>query len=280
MLQILKKISKMQEKNRISEAKSYILSQIGDFHPLVGCVLGTGLGDFANHIDVKFEIPYSQIPNMPISTVQGHAGKMIFGTLSGKSVVAMQGRFHFYEGYTMLQVVFPIRVMASLGIKYLFVSNAAGGLNTSFSLGDVMIITDHINLLPNPLIGPNIDSLGERFPDMHNAYDRELIEKATTLAEQLHIKLQYGVYVADTGPSFETPAEYHFLRVIGGDAAGMSTVPEVIAARHMGLKVFGVSVITNIAQSYTKNTHEDVQAVGRRASNQMAVIFKELIKQL
>lgn len=180
----------------------------------------------------------------------------------------------------MQQVVFPIRVMAKLGIKYLFVSNAAGGLNTSFSLGDIMIITDHINLLLNPLIGPNMDELGERFPDMHNAYDRDLIEKATAVAEESNIKLQYGVYVADTGPSFETPAEYHFLKVIGGDAAGMSTVPEVIAARHMGLKVFGVSVITNIAQSYVKNTHEDVQAMGRKASSRMAVLFKELIKIL
>ena len=270
----------MQKKAILSEAESYISSIIGDFRPCVGCVLGTGLGDFADHIDVEYEIPYSQIPNMPVSTVQGHAGTMIFGTISGKKVVAMKGRFHFYEGYTMQQVVFPIRVMAKLGIKYLFVSNAAGGLNTSFSLGDIMIITDHINLLLNPLIGPNMDELGERFPDMHNAYDRDLIEKATAVAEESNIKLQYGVYVADTGPSFETPAEYHFLKVIGGDAAGMSTVPEVIAARHMGLKVFGVSVITNIAQSYVKNTHEDVQAMGRKASSRMAVLFKELIKIL
>lgn len=264
----------------ILEAVNYINSATSSFNPQVAIILGTGLGGFADNIDVAYSIPYGDIPNMPVSTVQGHAGRLIFGTIGSVKVVAMQGRFHYYEGYTMKQVTFPVRVLAKLGIDYLFVSNASGGINTSFCVGDLMIITDHINLLPNPLIGPNNEQLGPRFPDMHDCYAKAVRDKATDIANELNIKLQYGVYVGTTGPSFETQAEYRYFKAIGGDAVGMSTVPETIVARHMGVPVFGVSVITNCGLSDQKGDHEDVQLQGRKAGERMSKLFVELIKRL
>lgn len=264
----------------ILEAVNYINSVTSTFNPQVAIILGTGLGGFADNIDVAYSIPYGDIPNMPVSTVQGHAGRLIFGTIGSVKVVAMQGRFHYYEGYTMKQVTFPVRVLAKLGIDYLFVSNASGGINTSFCVGDLMIITDHINLLPNPLIGPNNEQLGPRFPDMHDCYAKAVRDKATDIADELNIKLQYGVYVGTTGPTFETQAEYRYFKAIGGDAVGMSTVPETIVARHMGVPVFGVSVITNCGLSDQKGDHEDVQLQGRKAGERMSKLFVELIKRL
>ena len=264
----------------ILEAVNYINSVTSSFNPQVAIILGTGLGGIADNIDVAYSIPYGDIPNMPVSTVQGHAGRLIFGTIGSVKVVAMQGRFHYYEGYTMKQVTFPVRVLAKLGIDYLFVSNASGGINTSFCVGDLMIITDHINLLPNPLIGPNNEQLGPRFPDMHDCYAKAVRDKATDIANELNIKLQYGVYVGTTGPSFETQAEYRYFKAIGGDAVGMSTVPETIVARHMGVPVFGVSVITNCGLSDQKGDHEDVQLQGRKAGERMSKLFVELIKRL
>ncbi len=265
---------------RILEAVNYINSVTENFSPQVGIILGTGLGGFADKIDAVYSIPYSDIPNMPVSTVEGHAGRLIFGTIGSRRVVAMQGRFHYYEGYTMQQVTFPVRVLAKLGIDYLFVSNASGGVNTSFCVGDLMIITDHINLLPNPLIGPNLSELGPRFPDMHDCYSKAIRDKATSIADSLGIKLQYGVYVGTTGPTFETQAEYRYFKAIGGDAVGMSTVPETIVARHMGVPVFGVSVITNCGLSDQKGDHEDVQLQGRKAGERMSRLFVELIEKL
>ncbi len=258
----------------------YILNIIGDFSPKVGVVLGSGLGNFTESIDIKYSIDYSEIPNFPVSTVEGHKGSLIFGLIAGKRVVAMQGRFHYYEGYTMQQVTYPIRVLKLLGIEHLMVSNAAGGINTSFRVGDLMVITDHINLMPNPLIGANLDQFGTRFPDMHNCYDAHLRSLATAIAEQHNIKLQYGVYVGGTGPTFETQAEYRYFKIIGGDAAGMSTVPEVIVARHMSIPTFGISVITNCGLSDEIGDHEDVQRQGAKAAAKMSIIFSELIKQL
>lgn len=264
----------------IKKTADFIRKHTSDFRPEVGIVLGTGLGDFADRIDVKHAIEYKDIPGFPVSTVEGHKGRLVFGLLEGRRIVAMQGRFHYYEGYAMTQVTFPIRVMGLLGISYLFVSNASGGINTSFRVGDLMVITDHINLMPNPLIGPNLAELGPRFPDMHNCYDKELIARATAIAEEENIKLQYGVYVGGTGPTFETQAEYRYFKAIGGDAAGMSTVPEVIVARHMNIPVFGVSVITNCGLSEEVGDHEDVQRQGKKAGEKMAVLFREMVKQV
>lgn len=261
-------------------AADYLRSVTSDFKPEVAIILGTGLGDFADNIEVHTSIEYKDIPNMPVSTVEGHKGRLIFGHIAGRRVVAMQGRFHYYEGYTMRQVTFPVRVLSLLGIKYLFVSNAAGGINTSFRVGDLMIITDHINLLPNPLIGPNMAEFGPRFPDMHDCYSSAVRAKATAIAERENIKLQYGVYVGTTGPTFETQAEYRYFKAIGGDAVGMSTVPEVIVARHMGVPTFGVSVVTNCGLSDEKGDHEDVQNQGRKAGIRLAKLFIELIKEL
>ncbi|MFR9603180.1 MAG: purine-nucleoside phosphorylase [Rikenellaceae bacterium] len=266
--------------SKIKESASYIANATNNFAPEVGVILGSGLGNFAEAIDVSYSIDYSEIPNFPQSTVAGHKGRMIFGTIGDKKVVAMQGRFHFYEGYTMQQVTLPVRVMKLLGIQFLFVSNAAGGINTSFRVGDLMVITDHINLMPNPLIGPNIEELGTRFPDMHNVYNSDIIAKATKIADREGIKLQYGVYVGGTGPTFETQAEYKYFKVIGGDAAGMSTVPEVIVARHMSIPTFGVSVITNCGLSDEVGDHEDVQLQGAKASIRMTKLFSELISEL
>ena len=264
---------------KIQETADYIKSIVGEM-PDTAIILGTGLGALVDHIEDKKFIPYKEIPNFPVSTVEGHSGNLIFGRLGTKPVMAMQGRFHYYEGYPMSQVTFPVRVMKLLGIRYLFVSNASGGINPSFRTGDLMIITDHINLMPNPLIGPNMAEFGPRFPDMHNCYDKELIARATAIAAQENIKLQYGVYVGGTGPTFETQAEYRYFKAIGGDAAGMSTVPEVIVARHMSIPVFGVSVITNCGLSDEIGDHEDVQLQGKKAGVKMQLLFRRMIKEL
>ena len=264
----------------IKKTAAWIKAQTHDFTPEVGIILGTGLGDFADRIETEYALDYKSIPGFPVSTVEGHKGRLIFGRIEGCKVVAMQGRFHYYEGYTMQQVTFPVRVMQQLGIRYLFVSNASGGINPTFRVGDLMVITDHINLMPNPLIGPNLAELGPRFPDMHNCYDKTLIAAATRIAEEEHLKLQYGVYVGGTGPTFETQAEYRYFKAIGGDAAGMSTVPEVIVARHMSIPVFGVSVITNCGLSEEIGDHEDVQLQGRRAGVRMQTLFRKMIQNL
>jgi purine-nucleoside phosphorylase len=251
--------------------------------PEIGIILGTGLGGLAKEIAIQHEFSYASIPNFPVSTVQGHSGKLIFGTLGGKQVVAMQGRFHYYEGYSLQQVVFPVRVMKFIGIKKLFISNASGGVNPAFRVGDLMIIRDHINLFPgNPLIGKNMEELGPRFPDMSEAYEHSLIEKAKGIAGKLLIPVQTGVYCGLSGPTFETPAEYRYIRHIGADAVGMSTVPEVIAARHMGLPCFGISVITDmgVEGQIVKVTHEEVQEVAQQAEKKMTVLMKELIREL
>ncbi len=265
---------------QIKESAAYIRERIEGFTPQVGIILGTGLGAFAETIEADYIIDYHEIPGFPVSTVEGHKGRLIFGRVEGHKVVAMQGRFHYYEGYTMQQVTFPVRVMKLLGIEYLFVSNASGGINTSFSVGDLMLITDHINLMPNPLIGKNMEEFGPRFPDMHNCYDKELRDRATKIGQKLGIKLQYGVYVGGTGPTFETQAEYRYFKAIGGDTAGMSTVPEVIVARHMSIPVFGVSVITNCGLSDEVGDHEDVQRQGAKAGKNMGLLFREMIKTL
>ncbi len=262
---------------QIRETASFVRERAG-LEPEAGIILGTGLGGLADRIDIKSSIDYSDIPGFPLSTVKGHRGRLIFGMLGGRRVVAMQGRFHYYEGYAPQQVVFPVRVMKLLGIERLFVSNAAGGINPAFRVGDLMVITDHINLIPNPLVGPNIEELGPRFPDMNHAYDPAMIELAGRIAKEKEIELQYGCYVGGTGPTFETPKEYGYFKAIGGDAVGMSTTPEVIAARHMGVPVFGVSVITNAGFSGEKNDHEDVQAQGARAAERMTALFIEMLK--
>lgn len=251
-------------------------------NPEVGIILGTGLGGLAAKINVEKELEYSEIPNFPISTVEGHSGKLIFGKLGGKTVVAMKGRFHYYEGYNMNQVTFPVRVMKLLGIKTLFVSNASGGMNPEFEIGDLMIINDHINLLPNPLIGSNINELGPRFPDMSKPYDHTLMNKAEAVAKELGIKVHRGCYVGTTGPTFETPKEYQYFRIIGGDAVGMSTVPEVIVARHMNIPVFAMSIVTDlgIPGRIVEVSHEEVQEVGKRAEAKMTQIMTKLIELL
>lgn len=252
------------------------------FEPEVGIILGTGLGGLVQEIDVQFILNYEDIPNFVISTVEGHTGKLIFGLLGGKKVVAMQGRFHFYEGYTMQEVVFPVRVMKYLGIKMLFVSNASGGVNPDFEIGELMIINDHINLFPNPLIGKNEPELGPRFPDMSEPYDKSIIHRAVKIAERLGIKISQGCYVGLTGPTLETPAEYHYIRVIGGDAVGMSTVPEVITARHMGIPCFAISIVTDLGVpgKIKKTTLEDVQRVATLQEPKMTLIMKTLVSEI
>jgi len=267
---------------KINEAVAYIQNIYKD-KPVVGVVLGSGLGNFANEIKVEKEISYGDIPYFPISTVEGHTGKLIFGELSGKKVVAMAGRFHYYEGYSIQDVVFPIRVMKFLGIETLLISNAAGSVNRSFNVGDLMIITDHISQFTvNPLIGRNEDQLGTRFPDMTEPYKKDLINKAKAIAAKNNINVKQGIYVGVTGPTFETKAEYKMIEVIGGDAVGMSTVAETIAAVHMGLSVFAISVITDIGLREDDNviTHEEVLQAAKEAEPKLAVIFKELIAQL
>lgn len=248
--------------------------------PETAIILGTGLGSLANEITEKYEIKYEEIPNFPVSTVEGHSGKLIFGKLGNKDIMAMQGRFHYYEGYSMQEVTFPVRVMKELGIKTLFVSNASGGTNPAFEIGDLMIITDHINYFPeHPLRGKNL--YGDRFPDMSEAYSKELIQKALQIAKGKGIKVQQGVYVGTQGPTFETPAEYKLFRIFGADAVGMSTVPEVIVANHCKIKVFGISVITDLGVEgkIVEVSHEEVQIAADAAQPKMTTIMRELINR-
>ncbi|HOE39025.1 MAG TPA: purine-nucleoside phosphorylase [Bacteroidales bacterium] len=265
----------------IKDTVSYIKTHI-QVEPEIGIVLGTGLGGLVKEIDIQTSLSYEKIPNFPVSTVEGHSGKLIFGKLGGKNVVAMQGRFHYYEGYDMDQVVFPIRVMKYLGIKTLFLSNASGGVNPDFEIGDLMIITDHICLVPNPLIGKNEPEFGTRFPDMSEAYDKNLIAKAKQIAQKLGIKVTQGVYTATTGPTFETPSEYKYFRIIGSDTVGMSTAPEVITARHLGLPCFAMSIITDLGVpgKIVEVTHEEVQKVASAAESKMTQIFKQMIAEI
>jgi purine-nucleoside phosphorylase len=264
----------------IQRTTDYIKSRIGDFEPEVGIILGTGLGGLVKEIEVEKQLMYSNIPDFPISTLEFHSGKLIFGTLGGVKVVAMQGRLHFYEGYTMQQITFPVRVMKWLGIKTLFVSNASGSLNRDFKKGDLMVIADHINLQPaNPLIGRNESELGPRFPDMSEPYKKTLIDKALNIAKANNIVCHKGVYVAVTGPNLETKAEYKYLRIIGGDAVGMSTVPEVIVASQMGLTVFAISVLTDegFPEELKPVSLDEILAVAYEAEPKMTLILKELI---
>ncbi len=265
-------------------AAEYIAAKLEGRKPFAGIVLGSGLGKLADKIENPTVIPYKEIPGFPVSTAVGHKGNFIAGELGGKFVVAMQGRFHYYEGYPMELVTLPIRVMKVLGIQYLFVSNAAGGVNYDFKVGDMMVITDHINHLPNPLIGPNMEEFGPRFPDMTRPYDKKLRMRAFEIAAGLGYELKSGVYFAGTGPSYETPAEYKYFRLIGADAVGMSTIPEVIVARHSDIPVFGMSVITNeahddYAEDYV-NDGDDVVVAANAAAEKMTVLFSKIIETL
>ena len=266
----------------LNETLSWLRPQVPK-ETKTGIILGTGLGALADRITEKKEIPYETIPNFPVSTVEGHSGKLIIGKLGEKPVIALQGRFHFYEGYDMKQVTYPVRVMQLLGINYLFVSNAAGGMNGSFKVGDIMLIEDHINLFPeHPLRGKNYLELGTRFPDMSEAYNSGLRKLVGEIAEKNGIKLQFGIYVGTQGPTFETPAEYHYFKIIGGDAVGMSTVPEVIVARHAGMKVLAFSVITDLGVygKTVKVSHEEVLEAAKIAQPKLAFLMEELIKNL
>ena len=265
---------------KIQETASWLKARM-QTSPRTAIILGTGLGQLASEITDTYEFPYSEIPNFPVSTVEGHSGKLIFGRLGGKDIMAMQGRFHFYEGYSMKEVTFPVRVMYELGIKTLFVSNAAGGMNPQFKVGDLMVITDHINLFPeHPLRGKNFPT-GPRFPDMHETYDLQYIRLAFEIAREKDIRLQHGVYVGVQGPTFETPAEYKMYRLMGGDTVGMSTVPEVIVAHHCGIRVFGISIVTDLGGFDTpvEVSHEEVQQAANKAQPFMTEIMREMIKR-
>lgn len=266
---------------QLQDATDFLIQQTNSFVPAYGIILGTGLGALVNEIDIQYSIPYDEIPHFPVSTVESHSGKLIFGQIADRPVVVMQGRFHYYEGYRMEQVVFPVRVMKMLGVQKLLVSNAAGGLNPEFNTSDLMVITDHINLQPtNPLIGPNQDVLGPRFPDMSEVYDAEMISQAEQIAAANQLTLQTGVYVSVPGPMLETKAEYRYLTLIGADAVGMSTVPEVIAARHMDLPCFAVSVITDmcVPGKIKKVVITDILAAAAKAEPNLTFLIKELIK--
>ena len=265
---------------KIQETASWLREKMTT-SPKTAIILGTGLGQLASEITDSYEFPYSEIPNFPVSTVEGHAGRLIFGKLGGKDIMAMEGRFHFYEGYNMKEVTFPVRVMYELGIETLFVSNASGGMNPEFKIGDLMIITDHINLFPeHPLRGKNMPT-GPRFPDMHEPYDLKLVALADKIAEEKGIRVMHGTYVGVQGPTFETPHEYKMYHLLGGDAVGMSTVPEVIVARHCGIKVFGISVITDLGgfEPPVQVSHEEVQIAANEAQPRMTEIFREIIKR-
>ena len=268
--------------DQLNETVAFIRKKYS-IKPEIGIVLGSGLGNFLSELKIEVSIDYDEIPNFPVATVKGHDGQLVFGELSGKKVVAMAGRFHYYEGYTANEVVYPIRVMKFLGIKILLLSNAAGGLNTSFRVGDLMIINDHISMsVINPLIGKNEDALGPRFPDMSEPYSKAIIDKAKAVGEKLNIHLQEGVYYGVTGPTFETHAEYRMIHLMGADAVGMSTVQENIAAVHMGLKVFAISVITDmgIRDDDSVITHEEVLEAAKNAEPKLTAIFKELVADL
>jgi purine-nucleoside phosphorylase len=267
---------------QFNEAVAYIQSKT-TVKPSVGIILGTGLGGLVKEIEIIDEIEYKDIPNFPVSTVESHQGKLIFGNLGGKQVVAMQGRFHYYEGYNMKQVTFPVRVMKLLGIERLFVSNASGGVNPDFEVGEIMVVNDHINLFPeHPLTGKNFDELGPRFPDMSQPYDKEMIEKAQEIAAENNIKISVGTYLGLTGPTLETPAEYKYVRVIGADAVGMSTVPEIIVARHMNIPCFAISIITDLGVpgKIKEVSLQDVIEVASRQEPKMTIIMRELITRI
>ena len=269
---------------RIQNAAAYVSQILGGQSPLVGIVLGSGLGEMAELIENPIVIPYREIPGFPVSTAIGHKGNYIFGTLGGKKVLAMQGRFHFYEGYDRETLTLSIRVMKTLGIKYLFVSNAAGAANPDFKVGDLVVIKDHISMFPNPMIGANIEQLGPRFPDMTCAYDQSLQELAFKVADSMGLSLHRGVYFGSTGPTYETPAEVRFYRMIGADLLGMSTIPEVIVARHMGVKVFGMSIVTNVCNTDTVskvlNDGNDVVEQAGLASKKMSALFTKMITEM
>lgn len=272
----------MDLKSTIGETTKYIRTQT-DHVPRIGLILGTGLGALAEEINTSLEIPYDKIPNFPVSTVESHAGKLLFGTLGGKNVMAMQGRFHLYEGYDLKKVTFPVRIMKELGVKILIISNAAGGVNPQFDVGDLVMITDHINFQgANPLIGENDDSLGPRFPDMYNCYDNKLRELAAQTAVDEKIPLQKGVFVSVTGPNLETAAEYRMIRVIGGDLVGMSTVPEAIVARHQGTKVLGFSIVTDMGlpDSLEPCTLEKVLAAASKAEPKLTQLVAKTIERM
>ncbi|MGM9827489.1 MAG: purine-nucleoside phosphorylase [Muribaculaceae bacterium] len=267
---------------KIKQTADFLKSQVAEM-PKIAIILGSGLGNLVDHMTDKKVIPYKEIPNFPVSTVAGHSGNFVFGKLGDKNVIAMQGRFHYYEGYDMKTVTFPVRVFKALGVETLFVSNAAGGMNKEFKVGDVMIITDQINLFPeNPLRGKNYEELGPRFPAMTEPYSRELIKMADEIAAEKGIRVMHGVYVGVTGPTFETPAEYEYFRVIGGDAVGMSTVPEVIVARHADMRCFGVSVITDLGgkEITTVPSHEEVTQAAENAQPTMLALVKELVNRI
>jgi purine-nucleoside phosphorylase len=267
---------------KIKATANYIKERI-NASPEIGIILGTGLGGLVNEIEIIDAIPYHEIPDFPVSTVQGHAGRLIYGKLGKKEVLAMQGRFHFYEGYNMQQVTFPVRVLKMTGITHLFVSNASGGLNPDYNVGEIVIINDHINFFPeHPLRGKNVEELGPRFPDMSRCYDDRLRNKARLIALKSNIKVKDGVYVGVSGPTFETPAEYKMFRILGADIVGMSTVPEVIVARHMDMKVFGISIVTDsgVPGEIVEITHEEVQEVAMKAEPKMTLIMKKLIESL
>ena len=267
----------------IREAAEYINKHLGTVKNPIGIILGTGLGEFASEIEDAVEVPYSQIPHFPQSTFEGHDGKLIHGRLEGQEVLAMKGRFHFYEGYGMEHVVFPIRVMKYLNARFLLLSNASGGVNPDFKVGDIMVIEDHINLFPsNPLIGPNDDEMGPRFPDMSEPYDHKLNAQMHVAASQVGIPLKKGVYVGVSGPCFETPAEYKYIRIIGGDTVGMSTVPENIAARHLGIPVTALSVITDLGiEGHVEEvSHEEVQRAAQEAEPKMAKVVRAFFANL
>jgi len=267
--------------NKIKETADFIKSKWGE-QPEFAVILGSGLGQLADDMEADLVLPYEDIPNFPVSTVEGHTGALYLGTLGGKKVVAMKGRFHYYEGYSMQEVTFPVRVFKMLGIEKLIVSNACGGTNPSFEIGDIMFINDHVMMMPeHPLRGKNIDELGPRFVDMSDAYDKEMISKAHVIAKDLGYKVQEGVYLALQGPTFETPAEYLMVTNIGADAVGMSTAPEVIVAKHMSMTVFGISIITDlgVAGKVVEASHEEVQEVANKATPKMVAIVTELISQ-
>lgn len=266
--------------NTITNIGSFVNKITDGASPKIGVVLGSGLGNFVDCVDIKFRIPYVDIPGMPTSTVEGHRGEFIFGTIGGKSVIIANGRFHYYEGYDASQVAIIVRVMSYLGVNTLMLSNAAGGLNKSLSVGDLMVIKDHINFIPNPLIGKNISEFGERFPAMNNIYDLSLRDLAQSSAKELGLVLKKGVYVAVSGPSYETSAEVNFYRIIGGDAVGMSTAPESVAAKHAGMRTLAVSVITNVHNDDAVPTHSEVVEQGLVASKRLSELYKYIITKL
>ncbi|MEO0310589.1 MAG: hypothetical protein RIQ89_246 [Bacteroidota bacterium] len=267
---------------KISQTTAFIAQRV-NIQPEIGIILGSGLGGLVNEITDQIAIPYSEIPNFPVSTVKGHGGKLIFGSLGGKKVVAMQGRFHYYEGYSMQEVTFPVRIMKALGIERLILSNASGGMNEAYKVGDVVIINDHINLLPsNPLIGKNFDELGPRFPDMSEPYDLGMVQLAKQVADELGFRSHIGVYAAVSGPCFETPAEYRYIKTIGADLVGMSTVPEVIVGKHAGLTCFAISIVTDLGgfEVAEKVSHEEVLKVATAAEKKLTSIVKGLLTKL